>query len=495
MEIIDRDLQSVQAVRCLIRRAREAQRELAAFSQTQIDAIVQAIAEAGEKNAERLGRMAQEETGFGRPEDKTVKNRFASRTVYEAIRDMKTVGILREDTEKKILEIGVPVGVVAALIPSTNPTSTVIYKAQIALKAGNAIVFSPHPGAKASITEAARVVREAAESAGCPAGAIGCMELLTMESTAELMKKADLILATGSSAMVKAAYSSGTPAIGVGPGNGPSFIERSADIPLAIKRILDSKTFDNGTVCASEQSIICEKSNEAEVIAELKKQGGYFMSEEETEAVCKLLFKNGHSMNAKFVAKKPQVIAKAAGFTVDDSVRVLVGRQHGVGDSDPLSHEKLTTVLAFYTVEDWHEACELSIALLQNGIGHTMSIHTNDPEMAMKFAAKPASRILVNTGGTQGGTGVSTGLAPSFTLGCGTIGGSSVSENVTPMHLINKKVLAYGIKDVTTLAQDDAIYQKYHGHACCDTNSCDAKISVTPEELAAMVEAVVKAIK
>lgn len=219
------------------------------------------------------------------------------------------------------------------------------------------------------------------------------------------------------------------------------------------------------------------------------------MSEEETEAVCKLLFKNGHSMNAKFVAKKPQVIAKAAGFTVDDSVRVLVGRQHGVGDSDPLSHEKLTTVLAFYTVEDWHEACELSIALLQNGIGHTMSIHTNDPEMAMKFAAKPASRILVNTGGTQGGTGVSTGLAPSFTLGCGTIGGSSVSENVTPMHLINKKVLAYGIKDVTTLAQDDAIYQKYHGHACCDTNSCDAKISVTPEELAAMVEAVVKAIK
>ena len=219
------------------------------------------------------------------------------------------------------------------------------------------------------------------------------------------------------------------------------------------------------------------------------------MSEEETEAVCKLLFKNGHSMNAKSVAKKPQVIAKAAGFTVDDSVRVLVGRQHGVGDSDPLSHEKLTTVLAFYTVEDWHEACELSIALLQNGIGHTMSIHTNDPEMAMKFAAKPASRILVNTGGTQGGTGVSTGLAPSFTLGCGTIGGSSVSENVTPMHLINKKVLAYGIKDVTTLAQDDAIYQKYHGNTCCDTNSCDAKISVTPEELAAMVEAVVKAIK
>ena len=222
------------------------------------------------------------------------------------------------------------------------------------------------------------------------------------------------------------------------------------------------------------------------------------MNDEETSKVCKLLFKNGHSMNAKYVAKKPQVIAKAAGFEVNDSIRLLVGRQHGVGDNDPLSHEKLTTVIAFYTVEDWKEACQLSIDLLQNGIGHTMSIHTEDPEIALKFASKPASRILVNTGGTQGGTGVSTGLAPSFTLGCGTIGGSSVSENVTPMHLINKKVLAYGIKDVTRLTEEDEIFKKYHSNENgCEKRSDDSdeKISITVDELSSIIEGIVKAMK
>lgn len=385
MEIIDQDLQSVQAVRCLIRRARDAQRELAAFSQTQIDAIVQAIAEAGEKNAERLGRMAQEETGFGRPEDKTVKNRFASRTVYEAIRDMKTVGILREDTEKKILEIGVPVGVVAALIPSTNPTSTVIYKAQIALKAGNAIVFSPHPGAKASITEAARVVREAAESAGCPAGTIGCMELLTMESTAELMKKADLILATGSSAMVKAAYSSGTPAIGVGPGNGPSFIERSADIPLAIKRILDSKTFDNGTICASEQSIVTEECICDAVLDELTRQGAYVLSPEEKKKVAAILMRANGTMNPRIVGKTPQYIATLAGIRVPEDARVLVGCETEVGRDVPFSREKLCPVLAFYVEADWKSACDTCIRILENeGAGHTMRVE-NSPYYFLLF--------------------------------------------------------------------------------------------------------------
>lgn len=449
MEIIDRDLQSVQAVRCLIRRAREAQRELAAFSQAQIDAIVQAIADAGEKNAERLGRMAQEETGFGRPEDKAVKNRFASRTVYEAIRDMKTVGILREDTEKKILEIGVPVGVVAALIPSTNPTSTVIYKAQIALKAGNAIVFSPHPGAKASITEAARVVREAAESAGCPAGAIGCMELLTMESTAELMKKADLILATGSSAMVKAAYSSGTPAIGVGPGNGPSFIERSADIPLAIKRILDSKTFDNGTICASEQSIVTEECICDAVLDELTRQGAYVLSPEEKKKVAAILMRANGTMNPRIVGKTPQYIATLAGIRVPEDARVLVGCETEVGHDVPFSREKLCPVLAFYVEADWKSACDTCIRILENeGAGHTMGIHSQNGQIIREFALKkPVSRFLVNTAGSLGGIGATTNLFPALTLGCGAVGGSSSADNISPMHLLNIRRMAYGARE------------------------------------------------
>ena len=449
MEIIDRDLQSVQAVRCLIRRAREAQRELAAFSQAQIDAIVQAIAEAGEKNAERLGRMAQEETGFGRPEDKAVKNRFASRTVYEAIRGIKTVGILHEDTEKKILEIGVPVGVVAALIPSTNPTSTVIYKAQIALKAGNAIVFSPHPGAKASITEAARVVREAAESAGCPAGAIGCMELLTMESTAELMKKADLILATGSSAMVKAAYSSGTPAIGVGPGNGPSFIERSADIPLAIKRILDSKTFDNGTICASEQSIVTEECICGAVLDELTRQGAYVLSPEEKKKVAAILMRANGTMNPRIVGKTPQYIATLAGIRVPEDARVLVGCETEVGHDVPFSREKLCPVLAFYVEADWKSACETCIRILENkGAGHTMGIHSQNGQIIREFALKkPVSRFLVNTAGSLGGIGATTNLFPALTLGCGAVGGSSSSDNISPLHLLNIRRMAYGARE------------------------------------------------
>lgn len=494
----DKDLRSIQEARDLAEAGHKATVALEDFTEEQIDKIIRNMVRVGEEHAHELAEMAVEETGFGIVNDKVFKNHMASGMLYESIKDMKCQGIIKEDKVNKTYEIAAPVGLIMGIVPSTNPTSTAIFKSIIAVKARNAIVFSPHPSAKKCTLRAAELMQQAAEEAGAPAGTIGCLSTLSMEATNELMhhKHVKLIIATGGPGMVKAAYSAGKPAIGVGAGNSPAYIEKTANVREAIEKIMASKTFDNGTVCASEQSIICEKSNEAEVIAELKRQGGYFMNEEETAAVCKLLFKNGHSMNAKFVAKKPQVIAEAAGFHVDDSVRVLVGRQHGVGDNDPLSHEKLTTVLAFYTVEDWHEACDLSIELLQNGIGHTMSIHTADDEMAMKFAAKPASRILVNTGGTQGGTGVSTGLAPAFTLGCGTIGGSSVSENVTPMHLINKKVLAYGIKDVTKLAEEDEVFQKYHGNGSC-SSSCNSSsnVSVSPEELAAMIEAVVKAMK
>lgn len=492
----DRDLQAIQEARNLAEAGAVAAHKLEDYSCEDIDKIIRNMVRVAEEHAFELAQMAVEDTGFGVVEDKVYKNHMASGMLYEWIKDMKTIGVLSTNKELKTVEIGVPVGLIMGIVPSTNPTSTVIYKAIIAMKARNPVVFSPHPSALRCTMRAAELMQEAAQEAGAPANSIGCMKTLSLDATMELMhhKEVKLIIATGGPAMVKSAYSAGKPAIGVGAGNSPAYIERTADVEKAVKCIMASKTFDNGTVCASEQSVICERCNEKEVIAEFEKQGAYFMNEEETDAVCKLLFKNGHTMNAKFVAKKPQVIAKAAGFDIPDDCRLLIGRQKGVGDDDPLSHEKLTTVLAFYTVEDWQEACNLSIELLQNGIGHTMSIHTNDDEMAFRFMAKPASRILVNTGGSQGGTGASTGLAPAFTLGCGTMGGSSVSDNVGPMHLINKKVLAYGIKDIETLVQDDEVYNRYHGAGYQDKDYCN-QISLTKEELRDVVAAVIESMK
>lgn len=302
---------------------------------------------------------------------------------------------------------------------------------------------------------------QAAVEAGAPENTIGCITKTSMPATNELMhcKEVKMIIATGGPGMVKAAYSAGKPALGVGAGNSPAYIERTANIKQAVTNIIASKTFDYGTICASEQSIICEECNKDAVIAELKAQGAYFMSPEETDKVCKLLFKNGgHAMNAKFVGRSPLVIASAAGISVPENTTVLIGPQGGVGDGYPLSYEKLTTVLAFYVVKDWHEACDLSIALLQNGIGHTMSLHTEDRNIILEFTRKPASRILVNTGGSMGGTGGSTGLVPSFTLGCGTWGGSSTSENVSPLNLINIKKVAFGLKNCATMVADDPTF-------------------------------------
>lgn len=304
-----------------------------------------------------------------------------------------------------------------------------------------------------------------------------------------------MIIATGGPGMVKASYSAGKPALGVGAGNSPAYIERTANVQQAVTNIMASKTFDYGTICASEQSIICEECNKDAVIAELKRQGGYFMTPEETDKVCKLLFKNGHAMNAKFVGRSPFRIATAAGITIPENTKVLIGPQGGVGEGYPLSYEKLTSVLAFYVVKDWHEACELSIELLQNGIGHTMSLHTEDRNVVLEFTRKPASRILVNTGSSMGGTGASTGLLPSFTLGCGTWGGSSVSENVSPLHLINIKKVAYGIKNCATLAADDPTFNHPElagsGSAapCMTTTSCGTPVPVPPTAPAAPTSA------
>ncbi|MDF2885618.1 MAG: hypothetical protein K0R23_3 [Lacrimispora sp.] len=460
MENFDYDLRSIQEARDLARNGEAAAKKIAGYTAEQIDVILKSMAKAGEEHSLCLAQMAVEETGFGKVMDKAYKNHAASTLLYEEIKDMKTRGILCEDTAKQTFDVAEPVGLVMGIVPSTNPTSTVFFKSMIAIKSGNAIVFSPHPSAAKCTQKAAEVMCEAAIAAGAPEGIISCVTMPSMGSTNELMKckEVSIIIATGGPGMVKAAYSAGKPAIGVGAGNSPAYIEKTADVKHAVRTIMASKTFDYGTICASEQSIICEESNHAEVVAELKSQGGYFMTKEETDKVCNLLFKNGHNMNAKFVGRSPEVIAAAAGITIPEGTRVLIGKQEGVGEGYPLSYEKLTTVLGFYTVKDWEEACGLSYRLLQNGIGHTMSIHTQDRDMVLKFAAKPASRILVNTGGSQGGTGISTGLPIAFTLGCGTCGGSSVSENVSPKHLLNVKTVAFGLKDCATIVEDDPTF-------------------------------------
>ncbi len=489
----DKDLRSIQEARNLARAGNAAATELSQYDAAQIDRIIKHMAIVAEEHALELAEAAVSETGFGIVEDKVYKNHMASGMLYDAIKDMKTIGVIDEDKARQTVVIAEPVGLIMGIVPSTNPTSTAIFKSLIAVKSRNAIVFSPHPAAAKCTLQAAELMRKAAEDAGAPANTIGCLKTISMEATHALMHSPEvkLIIATGGPGMVKASYSAGKPAIGVGAGNSPAYIERTANVHDAVERIMASKTFDNGTVCASEQSIICEKCNEMEVVEELERQGAYFMSADETARVCSLLFGKGHAMNAKYVAKKPQVIADAAGMLIPRGTRLLVGRQTGVGDDSPLSYEKLTTVIAFYVVNDWKEACELSIELLQNGIGHTMSIHTEDPEMALKFTAKPASRILVNTGGSQGGTGISTGLVPSLTLGCGTMGGSSVSENVTPLHLINKKVLAYGIRDVTRLTEEDEIFQKYQGAK----RRSGERAPITCEELKDIIDSVIAALE
>lgn len=476
---MDYDLRSIQEVRNLARNGKMASEQIANYSETQIDQIIRNMVKVAEENADMLGRMAVEETGFGIAEHKSYKNHLASGLLYESIKNTKTIGVLEEDQVRRTIKIAEPVGLIMGIVPSTNPTSTVIYKSIIAIKARNAIVFSPHPSALKCTLKAVELMNQAAVAAGAPDHIVACISLPSMKATDELMHAAEvkMIIATGGPGMVKAAYSAGKPALGVGAGNSPAYIERTANIQKAVSNIMASKTFDNGTICASEQSIVVEECNREAVIAEFKRQGAYFMSAEETEKVCRLLFKNGHAMNAKFVGRAPDVIASAAGISIPQGTRVLIGEQGGVGDKYPLSYEKLTTVLAFYTVKDWQEACDLSIALLQNGIGHTMSLHTEDPEIVHRFSIKPASRILVNTGGTQGGTGISTGLAPALTLGCGTWGGSSVSENVGPEHLINVKRVAYGLMDCDSIVANDKIYQSYHHNQAAQ--SCTASQAST----------------
>ena len=446
---LDKDLTARQEARALARQAEKAQHILAEMPQEKLDEIVETVATAFSKEAAPLAELAVRETGFGNAEDKTVKNQFASETVAQAIREQKVVGLLNE--KEGLWEIGIPVGVIAAIVPSTNPTSTVCYKTLIALKAGNPIVFSPHPKALECTRRAVEIVRQAAEGAGAPKGSVACLSIPSLDGCQELMqaKETRLILATGGPAMVKAAYSSGKPAIGVGAGNGPAYLHPSADIGKALADIRKSKTFDYGTVCASEQSIITHKSMEAKVVEEAKKQGYYFMEKEEAKALGKLLFRPNGTLNPEIVGKPATVLAKMAGICVPADTQILVAREEEAGPSRPYSMEKLCPVLAFYVMEDEEAVLQMCIRILDfEGSGHTFAIHAKDEKVVEKFAAKiPVSRFLVNTPAALGGIGKTTPLFPALTLGCGAVGGSSSSNNISPRDLVNIRRVAWGSRE------------------------------------------------
>ena len=443
---LDKDLQAKQEARDLARQADLAQAALFGFSQEKLDTITAAIAKAFEARAEELAKMAVEETGFGNVSDKIIKNQFASSGVLEAITPMKTVGILKE--EQGLWEVGVPVGVIAAIVPSTNPTSTVCYKAMIALKSGNAIIFSPHPKALGCTLRASRIVAEAAEKAGAPKGAVSCLSIPSLDGCRELMsaREVKLILATGGPAMVKAAYSSGKPAIGVGAGNGPAYLHPSCDLKDALEKILRSKTFDNGTVCASEQSIIVEGHMEDQAVAIAGSMGYYFMNEQEAKALGAILFRPNGALNPEIVGKSAKVLGEKAGFSVPEGTKILVAREQDAGEKYPYSHEKLCLVLAWFTVQNEDAAKNLAIKVLRHeGAGHTFSIHVKDKDVVRRFSGEiPVSRFLVNAPAAQGGIGAATKLFPALTLGCGAVGGSSSSENISPMHLVNIRKVAWG---------------------------------------------------
>jgi acetaldehyde dehydrogenase (acetylating) len=448
----DPDLRSVQQARELVTRARSAWETYAHFTQEQVDRIVEASARAASGAALELARLAVEETGYGVVEHKFIKNKFASDDVYRFIRDMKTVGIIREIPERKVIEIAEPVGVVAAVIPSTNPTSTAIYKILIALKSRNAIVLSPHPAATRCILRTAELMKDAALAAGAPEGTVECMTEVSLEGTRELMshRRTSVVLATGGMGLVRAAYSSGKPAFGVGPGNVPAYVESSADVARAVRDVLTGKSYDNGTLCCSEQALVCDAAIESEVREAVVREGGYFLSKDQIRDLARVAVLPSRLANPEIVGKSAPFIAEKAGFSVPGGTRVLVVELEGVGREYPLSIEKLSPILAFYVVRDWKEGCERSKQILAyGGMGHTLAIHSGNDEIIRAFALqKPAFRIVANTTATHGAVGFSTGLSPAMTLGCGAYGGNITSDNITPMHLINVKRLAYGIRPV-----------------------------------------------
>ncbi len=433
--------------RTLARRAKQAQMAIAELSQERIDAIVDAMAAAVAPQCESLARLAVEETGFGVVADKIQKNQFAADRVYRFIRPMRTVGVLQRLDDRKVIEIAEPFGVVAAIVPTTNPTSTAIYKILIALKARCAIVISPHPSAVRCITRVAEIMNEAARGAGAPDGSINWMTTVTLEGTQELMKSRDVavILATGGMGLVRAAYSSGKPAYGVGPGNAPCYVEGSADVRKAASDIIIGKTFDNGLLCSSPNSVVVDNSIADELKRECVQQGAYFLTGAEIDAVATALITPQRLPNPALVGRPATYVAEKSGINVPSTTRVLVAPLAGVGRDYPLSIEKLCPVLSWYVVQDWRAGCERCKEILRyGGMGHTMSIHSRNDQIILEFGLKkPAYRIVVNTPTTHGSVGLTTGLDPAMTLGCGGWGGNITSDNISPKHLLNIKRIAY----------------------------------------------------
>ena len=450
----DKDSRSVAEARELVERAYNAFLEYQHFTQEQVDRIIDAMASAATAAAEKIAKLAVEETGYGVVADKVQKNLFSSERVYQALRGMKTVGMVREDREQGIIEVAAPVGVVAAVLPSTNPTSTAIYKILIALKGRNAIVLSPHPTAFRCTCEITSIMRDAAIKAGAPSDVICCFSTPTLAGTQELMKhrRTSVILATGGMGIVRAAYSSGKPAFGVGPGNVPVFIDRSADVKKAVADAVFGKTFDNGTICSSEQAIVAEEAIHDQVTEELRRNGAYFLTEDEVQRLGRdMVNLEQHTINPKFVGKSAQRVAELAGFKVPDGTRLLVAPLKGVGREHPLSAEKLSPVLALYFTRDRSAGFDTCLALLRfGGLGHTCVIHGRDDAVIREYGLKmPAGRIVVNSPSPHGSIGASTNLFPAMTLGCGAVGGNITSDNISPMHLINLRRLAYEARPVT----------------------------------------------
>ncbi len=446
----DKDLLAQQEARDAVDAAHLAFATVSRFDQAKVDSICEAMANVALSKAAVLGQMAHEETGFGKAEDKREKNRFAAEDVWNFFRGLKTVGVV-SDT-KNIVEIASPRGVVAAIIPSTNPTSTAIFKILIAIKSRNTIVLSPHPAAANCIAETARVMREEAERLGLPPDAIKCLSISSIEGTEALMKhkRTAVILATGGTGLVRAAYSSGKPAFGVGPGNVPSFIERTADIPKAVADILTGTCFDNGTICASEQSVVVDAPIEQQVREEFKKQGGHFLSASEAEAVGKILVTPQRTLNSAIVGRSAAYIADLAGVSIPAGTRCLLADCDGVGRDFPWSIEKLSPTLAFFVVNGVVEGADRCHEILQfGGMGHTAGMHTRDRAAAIRYGEQmPAARVIINSPTTHGAIGFSTDLSPSMTLGCGSWGGNVTSDNVSPLHLMDIKRVAFESKPI-----------------------------------------------
>jgi acetaldehyde dehydrogenase (acetylating) len=482
MTELDKDLLSIQEARDLTVQAFEAWKVWSHASQEQVDKVCAAMAEAAYAASERLARMAHEETGYGAVDHKKLKNEFAARGVWNSIKDVRTVGVIRADVEKKIYEIAWPMGVVAALTPSTNPTSTVIYKILIAVKARDAIVVAPHPSAAKCCYEAASLMAKVAEENGAPHGLIACLQNISLSGTHELMshKYTALILATGGTPMVRAAHSTGKPAYGVGPGNVPVYVDRSADIEKAARYITASKAFDCSTICATEQAVVADAPIARRLEELMKREGAYFVDEAQANLLRKLLFTADGAMNTATVGKPADTLAAMAGFAIPRGTRILVTRLTKTGKDEPLSREKLTTVLGWYEENGWEAGCERCIDLIQfGGRGHSLIIHATDQNVIMAFGLeKPVFRVAVNTMGTMGAIGVTTGVMPSLTLGAGGVGGSITGDNISVSHLFNVKRLAYETSAPPLAAMKPG----------------EPRIGPSPEEVEAVVRSVVNEI-